>query len=137
MFTVTKDVYFCYGHRLMNHTGKCRHIHGHSVKAAITVEAPSLDNQAMVCDFSDIQEIAQQYIDSHFDHTLLLYKNDPLIPLLQKAGEKFRALDQHPTAETIAQLLFEHVNIQGLNVSKVTLWETSSAYACYQEKTVV
>lgn len=136
MFSVTKEVYFCYGHRLMNHSGKCRHIHGHSVKAAVTVEAQELDAQGMVCDFSDIQKVAQQYIDNHFDHTLLLHKDDPIIPLLETSGEKFMALDQHPTAEVLAKLLFQHIQAQGFKVSQVILWETSCAYACYQEKTV-
>ncbi len=136
MFTITKEVYFCYGHRLMNHPGKCRHIHGHSVKAAITVKASRLDDQGMVCDFSDIKLLAQTYIDEHFDHNLLLYKDDPIIPLLQSAGEKYLALDQHPTAETLSKLLFKHFQTQGFDILKVALWETSSAYACYQEESM-
>ncbi|MCI0654037.1 MAG: 6-carboxytetrahydropterin synthase, partial [Methylococcaceae bacterium] len=46
MFSITKEVYFCYGHRLMTHPGKCRNIHGHSVKAAVTISAAQLDDQA-------------------------------------------------------------------------------------------
>ena len=64
MYTITKDVYFCYGHRLMAHPGKCRHLHGHSVKAAITVAAPALNEQGMVCDFADISAVAHRYIDT-------------------------------------------------------------------------
>lgn len=136
MFTITKDVYFCYGHRLMNHPGKCRHVHGHSVKAAITVAADTLNDQSMVCDFSDIHEIVQQYVDTNFDHNLLLYRQDPLIPLLREAGERFLELDDHPTAEILAQRIFQFIKTQGLNVVSVTLWETSSASACYREQSV-
>ncbi|WP_086134801.1 6-carboxytetrahydropterin synthase [Methylocaldum sp. RMAD-M] len=133
MFTITKEVYFCYGHRLMEHTGKCRHLHGHSVKAAITVIAESLNEQGMVCDFAEISAVASEYIDRQLDHNLLLHKDDPLLPALVSAGERFLALDEHPTAEYLAKLIFGHVASRGYNVKSVTLWETSSACATYSE----
>lgn len=132
MFTITKEVHFCYGHRLMNHAGKCRHLHGHSVKAAITIGAEELNEQGMVCDFSEIGQIASQFIKTELDHNLLLHKDDPLIPLLQEAKESFLALEEHPTAESLAKMIYRHVKERGYNVQQVVLWETSSAYACYQ-----
>ncbi|MCK5872788.1 MAG: 6-carboxytetrahydropterin synthase [Methylococcales bacterium] len=134
MFSITKEVYFCYGHRLMHHDGKCRHLHGHSVKAAITIEAETLDSQSMVCDFSDIRETASDYIDTYLDHQLLLHQDDPLIPCLQEANQPILILDQHPTAETLARMIYKHVQAAGFPVSQVALWETASSYAIYQEK---
>lgn len=133
MFTITKEIYFCYGHRLMAHAGKCRHLHGHSVKASITVAAPALNEQGMVCDFADITAIASAYIDAELDHNLLLHRNDPLVPALAEAGERFTLLDEHPTAELLAKMIFAHVKSRGLNVQSVALWETASAYATYSE----
>lgn len=133
MFTITKEVYFCYGHRLMGHPGKCRRLHGHSVKAAITLAAPELNEQGMVCDFADISEMATAYIDAELDHNLLLHRNDPLVPMLEQAGERFVALDEHPTAEFLAKIIYLHIKSRGLNVLSVTLWETSSACATYSE----
>ena len=72
MYSITKEIYFCYGHRLMNHGGKCRHIHGHSVKAAITVTASELDDQGMVRDFSDVQQSASAFIEAQLDHNFLI-----------------------------------------------------------------
>ena len=133
MFTITKEVYFCYGHRLMNHAGKCRHIHGHSVKAAISVEQLSLDENGMVCDFAIIRDCVEAYIDEHLDHNLLLHKDDPLVPVLMANNERFWALEEHPTAETLSKMIYRHLQSVGLNVSQVVLWETASAYACYRE----
>ena len=48
MFRVTKEIHFCYGHRLLNYAGKCRHLHGHNGKAVVTLEAASLDALGMV-----------------------------------------------------------------------------------------
>jgi 6-pyruvoyltetrahydropterin/6-carboxytetrahydropterin synthase len=117
----------------MEHAGKCRHLHGHSVKAAITVNAESLNEQGMVCDFAEISAAAAEYIDRQLDHNLLLHKDDPLLPALVSAGERFLALDEHPTAEYLAKLIFGYIASRGYNVKSVTLWETSSACATYSE----
>mgnify|MGYP001159676607 FL=1 len=132
MYTVTKELYFCYGHRLMNHGGKCRHLHGHSVKASITIGAEKLNEDGMVCDFADIRNSGEDYINRHLDHNLLLYREDPLIPALEAGGERFRALDEHPTAEVLAKEIFMAVKNAGLGVIEVTLWETASSYATYR-----
>jgi len=132
MHTITKEVYFCYGHRLMNHPGKCRHIHGHSVKAAITLARKDLNEQGMVCDFADIKAAAETYIEEYLDHNLLLHKNDPIIPALLDNNERFLALDEHPTAEVLSKMIYAYLKGSGIEVSRVALWETASAYACYQ-----
>ncbi|MBM4207453.1 MAG: 6-carboxytetrahydropterin synthase [Gammaproteobacteria bacterium] len=133
MYTITKEVYFCYGHRLMHHAGKCRHLHGHSVKAAVTVASDKLNEQGMVCDFADIKNCVETYVDQHLDHNFLLHKDDPLIPALQHQNERFWALDEHPTAEVLSKMLYQHVKASGFPVTEVVLWETASAYACYRE----
>lgn len=133
MFTITKEVYFCYGHRLMNHPGKCRNLHGHSVKASVSVTRETLDDQGMVCDFADIKEAVENYVNHELDHNLLLHKNDPLIPALVENNERFSVLEEHPTAEVLCKMIFLHLKACDIPVSKVVLWETASAYACYQE----
>ena len=45
MFRVTREIQFCYGHRLLNYEGKCRHLHGHNGIAVISIEAESLDRE--------------------------------------------------------------------------------------------
>ncbi len=133
MFSTTKEVYFCYGHRLMNHAGKCRNIHGHSVKASITVTQEFLDEQGMVCDFADIRQCVDGFIDEFLDHNLLLHKEDSLIPYLIQNNERFLALDEHPTAEVLSKMLYQHLKKAGFTVTDVTLWETASASASYKE----
>jgi 6-pyruvoyltetrahydropterin/6-carboxytetrahydropterin synthase len=133
MFTITKEVYFCYGHRLMNHAGKCRNLHGHSVKAAIAVQQQTLNEQSMVCDFADIRECVDQYVDKVLDHNFLLHKDDPIIPALIAGNERFLALDEHPTAEVLSKMIYDYLKQSGFAVSSVTLWETASACASYSE----
>jgi len=133
MYSITKEVYFCYGHRLMGHSGKCRHLHGHSVKAAITIRRQQLNGQSMVCDFADIRDCVEAYVGQELDHNLLLHKDDPIIPALKAQNERFLALDEHPTAEVLSKLLYQHVKGKGFDVAEVVLWETASACASYRE----
>ena len=37
MFSVTREITFCYGHRLLDYDGKCRYLHGHNGRAVITL----------------------------------------------------------------------------------------------------
>ncbi len=132
MFRVTKEIHFCYGHRLLNYAGKCRHLHGHNGKAVITLEAASLDALGMVVDFSEIKRVVGKWIDETLDHRMLLHKDDPIIAELTRQGEPFVTLDVNPTAENIARLIFERVASHGLPVVEVTLWETEASFATYR-----
>ena len=71
MFRVTREITFCYGHRLLNYDGKCRHLHGHNGRAVITLEAPQLDALGMVVDFSRIKRVVGGWIDEALDHKML------------------------------------------------------------------
>ncbi|MCU7930402.1 MAG: 6-carboxytetrahydropterin synthase [Candidatus Thiodiazotropha sp. (ex Codakia rugifera)] len=132
MYTVTKEIHFCYGHRLLNHQGKCRHLHGHNAKAIIRLESQQLDALGMVCDFADIGNYVKGWIDQALDHKMLLHSDDPVLPLLQEAGESVYVMQHNPTAENIAQLIFEHVATGGFPVVEVAIFETDSALASYR-----
>ena len=79
MYSVTKRIDFCYGHRLLDYDGVCKHPHGHNAKVEIEVRTGSLDNRNMVCDFSDIKRIVKGWIDKALDHKMLLRHDDPLV----------------------------------------------------------
>jgi 6-pyruvoyltetrahydropterin/6-carboxytetrahydropterin synthase len=131
MYRVSKSVSFCYGHRLINYQGKCQHLHGHNARAVITLESSHLDERGMVEDFSDVKRLVWEWLDREIDHTLLLHKDDPVLPVLQGAGERVRAVDHNPTAENIARMIFEFVADTGYPVVEVTVWETETSRASY------
>ncbi|HEY9677447.1 MAG TPA: 6-carboxytetrahydropterin synthase [Drouetiella sp.] len=131
MFQVTREIPFCYGHRLLNYSGKCKNLHGHNGLAVITVEAETLDELGMVTDFSDIKAVVSTWIDANLDHRMILCREDPLLETLEKLGEPVYVMDANPTAENIAKLIFDIVNEAKFPVSKVVLWETQSCYATY------
>ena len=132
MFRVTREFEFCFGHRLLDYPGKCRHLHGHNAKVAVTLEAESLDGVGMVVDFVTIKRFLGSWIDETLDHTLLLYQDDPLVKTLQAAGEKVLPLEVTPTTENLARLVFEYARDRGLPVVEVTLWETPYSFATYR-----
>ena len=134
MFRVTKEIYFCYGHRLLNYAGKCRNLHGHNGKAVITLEAAGLDALGMVVDFSQIKRLIGVWIDETLDHKMILHRDDPALPELRRLGEPVVVLDANPTAETIAKLIFDRAASQSLPVTEVTLWETETSFATYRGK---
>src|SRR5262245_38075996 len=109
MFRVTREIHFCYGHRLLNYDGKCRHLHGHNGKAVITLAAPELDSLGMVLDFSRIKRVVTSWIDENLDHKMLLHRDDPILPSLRQHHEPVFLMDVNPTAENIAKLIFDFV----------------------------
>ena len=136
MYSVTKRIDFCYGHRLLDYDGACKHPHGHNAVAEIEVRTDSLDARGMVCDFSDIKLVVKQWIDGQFDHKMILRHDDPLVQPLQQLGEPVFVLDSNPTVERIARLIFDHVREQGFPVVSVKVWETPTSFATYGEARV-
>ena len=133
MYSVTKRIDFCYGHRLLDYDGICKHPHGHNAVAEVEVRTDKLDTRNMVCDFSDIKRVVKGWIDHAFDHKMLLRRDDPLVKLLQDLGEPVYICDSNPTAEHIAQLIFQHAVKEGLPVTRVRMWETPTSFAEYGE----
>ena len=131
MYSVTKIIHFCYGHRLMNYSGKCRHLHGHNGKVEVELQSDALDERGMVYDFGDIKRTLQQWIDDNLDHATLLRKDDPFCDILRTHEQQLFVMDENPTAESIAKLIFEYARSEGLPVSSVRLWETPKSFASY------
>ena len=87
MFRVTKELAFCFGHRLMHYPGKCRQLHGHNARAVVTVAGSELDSNGMLTDFSGLRRTIGAWIDATLDHKLVLHKDDPLLPVLRDMGD--------------------------------------------------
>ena len=132
MFRVTREIDFCYGHRLLDYEGKCRYLHGHNGRAVIAIEAPGLDHRGMVLDFSDIKRVVSNWIDQNLDHRMILHRRDPAREALEKLGEPMYLIDANPTAENIAKLIFDYTKEQGFPVVEVHLWETPRCFATYR-----
>jgi len=131
MYSVTKRINFCYGHRLLDYDGMCKHPHGHNAIVEIEVRTEVLDRRNMVIDFSDIKRHIKEWIDRELDHRMILRHDDPLVKVLQALGEPVYLLDSNPTVERIARLVFDVSREQGLPVDRVTMWETPSSWATY------
>ena len=131
MYSVTKIIHFCYGHRLLNYQGKCRFLHGHNGRAEIELSAKALDRLGMVEDFTKIKRAIQGWIDTELDHKMILCRKDPAVPLLRKLNEPLYLVDDNPTAEHLAKLLYTQTKRLGFPVTSVRLWETDSSFARY------
>lgn len=132
MYSVTKRIDFCYGHRLLEYDGVCKHPHGHNAVAEIEVKTGQLDNRNMVCDFSDIKRIVKGWIDREIDHKMILRRDDPLVAPLAALGEPMFLVDSNPTVEHIARIIFDYAGSQHLPVVRVTVWETPTSFAEYR-----
>lgn len=132
MYKVTREIHFCYGHRLLNYSGKCRHLHGHNGRVEIELFSEKLNELGMVRDFEEIKKVVQVWIDDELDHNMILCRRDPLIPALEKMKERYYLIDENPTAEALSKLIYDYAASQKLPVSEVRLWETPKSFASYR-----
>ena len=131
MYSVTKRIDFCYGHRLLDYDGVCKHPHGHNAVAEIEVHSGELDSRCMVCDFGDIKRVVKTWIDGTIDHKMILRGDDPLVGPLQQMGEPVFIVESNPTVEHIAKIIFDYARSQGLPVESVRVWETPTSCATF------
>jgi 6-pyruvoyltetrahydropterin/6-carboxytetrahydropterin synthase len=132
MYRVSREIDFCYGHRLLNYEGKCRYLHGHNGRVVITIESDELDDRGMVLDFTDIKSVVATWIDENLDHRMLLHRDDPAVPMLKELNEPLFLLDTNPTAENIAELIHRFTADHGFPIVETRLWETPRCYATYR-----
>lgn len=109
---IGKSFTFDAAHRLQNHAGKCRNLHGHTYRVLVAVEGewpkdpltdPSSDG--MLLDFAVLSQWWKS-MDAIFDHKVILQEEDPFVAALQSVGREGTSMTLFPwppTAENIAE----------------------------------
>ncbi len=119
MISVTKIFTFEAAHRLPEHTGLCKNLHGHTYKLEVTLTRVGIDldtSTCMVLDFGDVKAAFEPLIKK-MDHK---YLND--IPGLEM-----------PTAENMLKYIVAEASreLSIVRLIKVRLWETPTSYATW------
>ena len=137
---VQKTFSVCTAHRLMDHPGACKNLHGHNYNITVYLEAEELNSQGMVIDFSDIKKKIGMLIDELYDHKTILQDIDPLVPVLfPYLSFNLQTMSCAPTAENMAQHTFSAIQQQlehicpTVKVVRVDVEETQNSIAIYVE----
>lgn len=130
-------------HRLFTTPGKCENIHGHSMWVTLTLHG-EVGHTGMVAglDFGDIKKEFRTYLDTNYDHRILLNAADPFAGGLFRSDSAGRpsgsrgtlpglnATEGDPTTENIARWVGERMrstfNLMetGIQRVEVEVWET-------------
>jgi 6-pyruvoyltetrahydropterin/6-carboxytetrahydropterin synthase len=124
MYTLTVKVTFEAAHMLPAVGGGCEELHSHTYKAAISVEADSLDETGVAVDFRTLKGVLTETIK-------------PLVHTLLNEVPPFDRLP--PSAENVARFVFDESSrrlketAQRVKLKTATVWESETASATYEE----
>ncbi len=105
---IAKDFRWEMAHRLPNHNGGCRNVHGHSYRMWVELTGEP-DDQGMVMDYFDLKKMVDPLI-SEIDHAFLCDLSDTLIVnFLESSGLKAVYVDFPTTAENLAKWFFDRL----------------------------
>ncbi|MBU0459563.1 MAG: 6-carboxytetrahydropterin synthase [Nanoarchaeota archaeon] len=129
---IAKEFHWEMGHRLPEHFGLCKNIHGHSYKMIVEFEG-DLNEQGMVIDYYDVEKIVDPIIEK-LGHAFMVNKDDKvLLEFLEKTKSKKVVVDFQSTVENISKYLLGEISkselpsdVKGI---KVRVFETSGDYA--------
>jgi 6-pyruvoyltetrahydropterin/6-carboxytetrahydropterin synthase len=129
---IAKEFRWEMGHRLPEHYGQCKNIHGHSYKMMVEFEG-KIDKQGMIIDYYDVEKIMNPIIEK-LDHAFMVNKNDKVvIEFLEKMNSKKVIVDFPSTAENICAYTLNEVRKTNLPANieaiKVRVYETVHDYA--------
>ncbi|MHC1579744.1 MAG: 6-carboxytetrahydropterin synthase QueD [Candidatus Alkanophagales archaeon] len=108
---------FSAAHRLPQHEGKCRELHGHTYRVEVVFEGEQKED-GMVADFSQLKGVVRDALEA-LDHK---YLNEVL---------------ENPTSENIAVFILEHVarlaerRGLGVEVVAVRVWEDEDKWVSF------
>jgi len=129
---IAKEFRWEMGHRLPEHFGNCKNIHGHSYKMIVELEG-EVNEKGLVLDFYDLENIVEPIIDK-LDHSFLVYGGDKeIITFLEKMNSKKFIVDFQSTVENITKYFLSEISKNKFpsNVSslKVKIYESQNDYA--------
>lgn len=125
MYQVRIETEFCAAHRIIGQGDKCSRLHGHNWKIEVVAGHDKLDESGMVIDFHQLEDLTKKVVEP-LDHQNL----NELIPFL----------NSNPTAEKIAEYIYNEASLLGLEkllpgvkLEQVKVWETPTTWASYSK----
>jgi len=118
MYELMAEDSFDAAHALRDYEGPCENLHGHTWKVQVFLKGDKLNNIGLLEDFKNIKQELQSVLQA-FDHKLI---ND-VAPFTEK----------NPTSENLAEVIFHQLKPRIKNLSKVTVWESTTTCANYFE----
>jgi 6-pyruvoyltetrahydropterin/6-carboxytetrahydropterin synthase len=141
--SITRRLEFDAGHRIPNHGGQCRHLHGHRYAIEVTLigevaQRPGMADDGMILDFGDITRLTNQYVVEPWDHAFLVAQEDTnlLTYLNSIPNHKTVVMEKVPTVENLAsaafkilQPVFDKAFDSRFTLSSIRLYETPNCWA--------
>ncbi|HON85444.1 MAG TPA: 6-carboxytetrahydropterin synthase [Syntrophorhabdaceae bacterium] len=122
MFTLYVKDTFSAAHRIDDYHGKCEALHGHNFKVEAFFEGQEPRAGGMVVDFKILKGLLREVL-SYLDHRYL----NEIDFFKERAG----------SSEYIALYIYGQLkgllNVEGVTLKEVRVWESDSAYAAYRE----
>lgn len=128
MYRITKMFELSSAHYLRNYEGPCKRLHGHNYKVEVSLESKYLDERGMIMDFGTLKKLSNEAFFEKYDHHNLNETGD------------YNTVN--PTAEAMAKTIYYRVRAglwkekvaDHIDVVKVRVWETSTAWAEYYQE---
>jgi 6-pyruvoyltetrahydropterin/6-carboxytetrahydropterin synthase len=122
MYEIKIITSFSAAHRLENFYGKCEALHGHNWKVEVFLVGKKLDEAGLLLDFGAVKARTRELLEE-VDHK---YLNE--LPAFSH---------QNPSSENLASYLFQRLaaalNRDGVQVSRVNVWESDNSCASYYQ----
>ena len=131
----TRRLEFDAGHRLRNHEGNCKNLHGHRYVIEASFTADALDSVGRVIDFGVIKQRLGEWIDFYWDHNVILWEEDRALgnSIQAETKQEIFYLPSNPSAENMAHYLFHEVcpklfGDTGIACTSLRLYETPNCF---------
>jgi 6-pyruvoyltetrahydropterin/6-carboxytetrahydropterin synthase len=129
---IAKEFRWEMGHRLPNHFGKCKNVHGHSYKMLVELEGEVAES-GMVLDYFDLKQVVKPIVEE-LDHAFMVNAKDTdIVDLLNKLNSKKVVINFDSTVENIClyilNKLVNHKFPENISGIKVKIYETYDDFA--------
>ena len=133
---ICRESKFHMAHRLLEHKGKCFHLHGHTYRLLVYVVGSVGVNSGMVLDFSDLDRRINSVVDM-LDHAVMVSDRDiSLRQALKILDTRFVPIEGESTAENIVIWLWSNIKGRLVNsntvLDRLVLFETDKSSVIYR-----
>lgn len=118
MFEIKKQMYFSAAHHLLNYDGECENQHGHNWLVEAYVKGNELDKSNILIDYKVLKKEMKRVLDT-LDHKDI------------NELEEFKGIS--PSSEILSKYIYTKLKETVPQISKVSVWETSTSCATYYE----